>query len=242
MHLSWSEDAISDSTFRCQNQMLVNSPIENRVIFCFWTGTNPMSRQRARCLKALRTYTRCNVLLITPSNLSEYILPEAPLHAAYPYLSEVHKADYLRTYFMHFYGGGYADIKIPRANWTKAFKDMKDTPTCLINGYHEASPNSIGYPPTQDLWDRLVGNCAYIVRPRTKFTYAWYEDTIHLLDIKLEELKQHPSSHTRDCSELGTGYPIEWNELLGRIFHKHLASYLDNVLYTVPTPLFKNYQ
>jgi hypothetical protein len=50
-------------------------------------------------------------------------LPEYPLHPAFKYLSYVHKSDYLRSYFMHFYGGGYADIKkySSNNNWKECF-------------------------------------------------------------------------------------------------------------------------
>jgi hypothetical protein len=80
-------------------------------IYCFWTGDNEMSQNRLDGLHNLQTVSECEVILVTPQNLNQYILPDAPLHPGYKYLSETHKADYLRTYFMHFYGGGYSDIK-----------------------------------------------------------------------------------------------------------------------------------
>uniref|UniRef100_A0A6C0I4I0 Uncharacterized protein n=1 Tax=viral metagenome TaxID=1070528 RepID=A0A6C0I4I0_9ZZZZ len=91
-----------------------NSDINNdsdNIIYCFWTGDNKMSNARIECLNNLRTVSECNVLLITKDNLSNYILNDVPLHPSFNYLSETHKADYLRTYFMNFYGGGYSDIK-----------------------------------------------------------------------------------------------------------------------------------
>ena len=60
------------------------------------------------------------VLLITPNNLNDYIVKDDPLPEAYNYLSLVHKADYLRTYFMYHYGGGYADIKRYQHSWKEA--------------------------------------------------------------------------------------------------------------------------
>lgn len=49
------------------------------------------------------------VCLITKDNLSTFIKPEFPLHEAFPYLSAVHRSDYIRAYLMHFYGGAWHD-------------------------------------------------------------------------------------------------------------------------------------
>jgi len=70
--------------------------------------------------------TGCKVCCVYKDDLSKYIL-EHPLHEAYEYLSETHKADYLRTYFMHFYGGGYSDIKRSSGSWLKAFDDLENS-------------------------------------------------------------------------------------------------------------------
>ena len=53
--------------------------------------------------------------------LDKYILQEHPLHQSFNYLSETHKADYLRTYFMRFHGGGYSDIKKTSGSWIDSF-------------------------------------------------------------------------------------------------------------------------
>jgi len=59
----------------------------------------------------LKENSGVKVELITSKNLTKYIKPEDPLPEGFQYLHYVHRADYLRTYFMHHYGGGYADIK-----------------------------------------------------------------------------------------------------------------------------------
>ena len=83
--------------------------MNNKNIYVFGLE-NPMSKNRQDC-KTIDKVSQCNVILITPEKLNKYILNEHPLHPSYYYLSEVHKSDYLRTYFMRFYGGGYSDIK-----------------------------------------------------------------------------------------------------------------------------------
>jgi hypothetical protein len=93
----------------------------NRNIYCFWTGTNIMSQQRRECLEHVKSVTECNVNALFKEDIPKYILPEHPLHPGYEYLSETHKTDYLRTYFMNFYGGGYTDIKRQSGSWRKSF-------------------------------------------------------------------------------------------------------------------------
>jgi hypothetical protein len=87
--------------------------ISSKTIFVFWTGDNSMSVQRKECFNKLVNKSGCKVILTTRGNLNNWILPEAPLHPAFEYLSFTHKVDYLRTYFMHFYGGGGILISRP---------------------------------------------------------------------------------------------------------------------------------
>lgn len=75
-------------------------------------------------IEQLKTITECNIIFIDKNNLKNYILHDYPLHNGYEYLSAVHKADYLRTYFMNFYGGGYSDIKKTTGSWKKSFEDL----------------------------------------------------------------------------------------------------------------------
>ena len=209
-------------------------------IYCFWTGNNEMSDNRIECLENLKNVSECNVLLITKYNLSDYILSDVPLHPAFQYLSETHKADYLRTYFMHFHGGGYSDIKKTTGSWNKSFNDLKNS-NYWICGYKEIN-GGVAYAPHADKWQEMVGNCAYICKPQTELTKEWYNEMILLLDKKLEKLKLNPSSNPQDSNESGTGYPIEWNEMLGRIFHKVSYKYKDYILNTLPICIFDNYR
>lgn len=236
-----SFDCSSSSNFFYIPEVVEN--IEKNNIFCFWTGTNIMTHNRIGCLYNLRTQTDSNIILVTVDNLSTYIKPEAPLHEAYQYLSETHKCDYLRTYFMHHYGGGYTDIKSPTGSWAPAFQQMRDDPMKIINGYHEQGEHAIAYEPAASKWGVLCGNGAYIVRPRTAFTYAWYGAMMDKMDEKVAELRLHPATRVEDAKEWGGGYPLEWCEMLGRIFHRILLDYVDGfLLYSTPTPSFDWYR
>jgi len=198
-----------------------------------------MSSRRIECLKDLERESECKVILVTKNTLSDYILPENPLHPAYEYLSETHKADYLRTYFMNFYGGGYCDIKRTRGSWKDAFDSM-ETSDAWICGYKEIE-GGVAYGPHVDKWRELIGNGSYICKPLTPLTTEWYSEMLSLLDTKLEKLRLHPSSFPQDCAEVSS-YPIEWNEMLGRIFHKVCYRYKDKLSNTLPMCVCTDYR
>ncbi len=216
--------------------------ILNKTIFCFWTGTNEITPNRLTNLQRLKDKTGCEVKLVTPDNLPEYILSEYPLHEAYQYLSETHKADYLRTYFMHFHGGGYTDIKDTEGSWIQAFDDILSNPNKYINSYVEFHKDCIVYEPAKIVWDKMAGNCAYICRPGTPFTEKWYSEMISVLDKKLPLLRINPATNPQDCAPNGSGYPITWSEILGQIFHKICYEYLDYIMQTVPRISVLNYR
>lgn len=209
-------------------------------IYCFWTGHNPMSDQRKACLEQLRNVSNCEVIIVTVDNLSEYICE--PLHPAYEYLSETHKADYLRTYFMHFYGGGYSDIKCTTGSWVDSFQRLTAEEDKWVIGYKEIQ-GGVAYVPHAEQWADLVGNGAYICKPNTPLTNEWYTDMIHLLDERLDRLRANPATFPQDCWNYeGSQYPLEWNEMLGRIFHRVCYKYKTHLLNTLPPCLFYNYR
>lgn len=219
-----------------------NCHIENRTIFCFWTGTNPLTPNRQRCLENMSSVSGGRVILVDTHNLSDYILPAHPLHPAYQFLSQTHRADYLRTYFMHFHGGGYSDIKEQGGSWLPCFDTITKNDHIWVSGYKEIGPNGVSYQPVIDKWSQLVGNGAYICRPYTPLTHDWYTSMIDLMDIKLPELQAHPATSPQDCQETGSGYPLTWSEMLGHIFHRVAYQYKEHLDQSLPTPNFWNYR
>lgn len=209
-------------------------------IYCLWTGTNEMSDNRKQCLEQIRRVSECEVVLITPDNLSQYILESEPLHPGFCFLSETHKADYLRTYLMHFHGGGYTDIKQTTGSWKQCFRDLADSDACCC-GYKEVEGGTATTVPRES-WVDLIGNCSYIFKPRTPFTTEWYTKMMEKMDEKLEELRAHPSTFPQDCTEAGKGYPLQWTELLGNIFHKVSYDHKDKLLRTLPPNVFHGYR
>jgi FkbM family methyltransferase len=214
----------------------------SRVVRTFWTGVNAMSDVRKGCLEKLRVATGVHVVLYTPETIRHLELPDAPFHPAFEHLSAVHRADFLRTYCMHFYGGGYSDIKIPTRTWTDAFATIETDDDAWIVGYQEIA-GGVAYGPMEDMWKHIIGNGAYICKPRTPLTQDWYDNMMRLLDEKLPELKLNPAPDARACAETSkTGYPIEWNEMLGRIFHRVIWPHIAHVRNTLPPPVLEGYQ
>ena len=224
-----------------------SKPVE-KVIYCFWTGTNIMSENRKQCYDSICQNAGVPVKLITPDNLSDYILPEHPLHPAFPYLSFVHKADYLRGYFMHFYGGGYCDIKAINDSWFNSFEKINKSDKYII-GYPELNEECSAYvdivepnikKEVKKCWPLLAGNCAYICRPQTKFTDEWFTEQNKRLDYFYEELKKHPAT---DPMGQENGYPIPWQRILGAIFHPLCLKYHDKIIQDKRImPSFKDYR
>jgi hypothetical protein len=211
-------------------------------IYCFWTGINKMSKNRQQCLQTIYNNTGIEVKFITTQNLNNYILNDAPLHKGYKYLSEVHKSDYLRCYFMHFYGGGYTDIKQTNINWNKYFDKLNNSDKWCI-GYAEIPGGS----STNLDYTKLIGNGCYIFKPMTPITTEWYNELIKKMDSKYEELKKNPANTYRDYQgyKLENGeyskYPLAWAELLCDIFHVIIYKYNDKVYNDMPLINTSNY-
>ena len=175
------------------------------------------------------------------SEIKNYIIPAFPLHLAYDYLSATHKADYLRMYFMHFYGGGYSDIKVPTCNWESSFETLLVNSELWGIGYPEISESGVANDTVRDKWQELIGNGCYIMKPNTNFTREWYQSVHKLLDEKLLELRKNPAKHPRDCKSDISNYPLEWNEMLGRIFHLLNYKYHTKFDNNLTCPVLNNY-
>jgi len=197
-----------------------------------------MSDNREKSFRNLKRAVGVPVRLYLRDSLP--LVPAFPLHPAFEYLSETHKSDYMRVYTMHVHGGGYSDVKNTKGTWEHAFRGMRDD-NVWINGYRELSPYDVVYKPVAHMWRKLLGNGAYICRPRTPLTQDWFAEVNALLDERLEELRKHPATRPDDRREWGP-YPIEWDELLGRIFHRVLARYAAHVLQTVPECVLSRYR
>lgn len=153
---------------------------------------------------------------------------------------------------MHYYGGGYSDIKLTSGSWHGAFKAIEDD-NILMCGYPEFSHYQIAHPEYVAYWNLLIGCGGFICKPRTKLTAEWYNRTKEIVISKTDLLKQFPATHPQECSEgngidgiqphgVKSNYPIEWNEILGRILHPLVFQYRYYISRTVPQPIIHNYR
>ena len=151
---------------------------------------------------------------------------------------------------MYHYGGGYTDIKFCDYDWNKYF-DMLDSSDKQFTGYPEMSPLDIAYVPVQHLYRNLIGNCSYIFKKESPFAKLWMDETNKKMDSISEELKMYPGDYhpraikggIQGVDENGDSkYPLEWNELLGRIFHRLLPEYMDSFIIGMPRINVNNYR
>lgn len=219
-----------------------------RNIYCFWVGHNNtvMNENRINGLNSLINNSQVNVILVNNDNLANYILPDHPLHQGFQYLSDVHKADYLRTYFMHHYGGGYSDIKPCSWDWNPYFEELENSDAFGIGAPEDEGELSVTVkqrPWLGKYWPYLVSNDLYIFKPNTFFTKVWYETLLRIMDSKLERLIESPAKHSREAADtVHTTYPIEWGEILLEIFHPLCFFNSSKILKTMPYPITQNYR
>jgi len=215
-----------------------------KTVFSIWYGGDEMSENRKKCYSDLVENFKkegINYVLITEKNLGEY--PKIKLHEGFQYLSKVHQSDYLRTALMHFYGGGYTDIKYYSEGWSKGFIDLFNS-NKFGNGYTEIGKEGVAVIGDKSLYQNmvqnyslLIGNVNYIFKKETPFTTEWYNNMIKLMDERLPYLKQFPAKHARQNlyrEDLNYPYPIQWTELLGCIFHPLCYKYYDKLIHSCP--------
>ena len=227
--------------------------IQSRVIFCLWTGPELMSENRLKALWSIFKNTGRPVAFVSQETVSDWVLSAHPLHPAYPYLSSTHKADYLRCYLMHHYGGGYADIKFTSKHWEIFFQQIEASPHHLALGYQELAhgiPHVEGALGDQirQAHKELIGLCAFIFKPHTELTSRWYGALHALLDEKLELLRQNPGRFPLDQAGLVledgsvSRYPLRWAEILGEILHPLFYEFRDRLIKAPIEPSFAAYR
>lgn len=235
-----------------QNSNNLNG-VSSRIVFCLWTGSELMSQNRLQALWSLFKNTGRPVALVTQNTLAEWVLPYAPLHPAYQYLSSTHKSDYLRCYLMHHYGGGYSDIKFTETRWESFFVQLEHSQEALALGYTELAegiPHLTG--PQGDLirqaHQEIIGLCAFIFKPNTDLTLTWYKRLHELLDQKLQLLEAQPGKFSLDQQGLilpngqASLYPLRWAEILGEILHPLFYENRNKLIKAPIAPKFHSYR
>ena len=217
--------------------------MKNYTTYCWWTGDNELSENRKRSLEAMKVAPGGNIVFIDNKNLSDYILPEFPLHEGYQYLSPIQKGDYLKCYFMHHYGGGYSDIKQTSRPWTEYFDRINKNPTLNDSGTAWSSEH------LKSNWGKLIGCGLMICRKNTPFTLDWWNALNEKMDGYLAELKKYPGQWPRDSynhMNPHTGerskYPIPWATLHGHVYHPLTLKYHKNIDQDLTYPVMEDYR
>ena len=219
-----------------------------RNLYSFWVGHNnsTMNQNRLNGLESIKINSKVNHVLVTDDILSKYVVDNHPLHEGYQYLSDVHKADYLRTYFMHHHGGGYTDIKPCLWDWNQYFDQLESSNAFGIGAPEDEFELSVTpkqRPWLGQHWDKLMSNDLYIFKPNTEFTTLWYNTLLEVMDKKLDRLKAYPAKDPREAADtFVTKYPIQWGEILLEIFHPLCYKYTDKLIKTMPLPITKDYR
>lgn len=193
-----------------------------------------MSENRKKNLDIIQaTLKTAELVLVTPQNIHDYILESHPLHPCYEYLSLVHKSDYLRAYFMHHYGGGYLDIKKITTDWTAAFDDLESNAEKWAIGYPESHSKDVARltgrlgHDLRKYHKQLVGNGAYIFRSTSPFTYEWLHEQERRLDYFFPQAERFSGGERGEI----VGYPISWQDLLGRVFHPLCLKHNNRIMF-----------
>lgn len=228
-----------DGRFKMINNSMITTP---RNIFCFWFGPN-MSHHRSHCLRTILKNSNTKVNIINENNINSWIIPEHPLHSHFQYLSATHKADYLRSYFMYHYGGGYTDIKKCNYDWNIYF-DILDRSDAEYMGYGERSPDDIAYTPHRHLYESMIGCCQFIFKQKSKLAEEWIAAADQILDSVSGKLKESPATNDYPQAVLGmtivnknrtySNYPLEWATICGQIFHRLQPKFFDRMSKEMP--------
>ncbi len=227
---------------------------KNRFVFSMWFGAADMSSTRRDCLLSIIRNNGCPNVHITYKELIKWMHPDFPIHQIFLYLSPVHQSDYLRCYFLHVYGGGYTDIKKTSVDWQPAFEQLENSDAYGC-GYTEISPQGVA-PVGGEMelkmkseYQKMIGYCSMIFKPRTPFTQKWMDRTHLLFNEKFEAAKNNPARHPLDRTGLmftdGTvsTYPFRWTEIGGNIFHPLIYEHHDKIIHIDGiAPLFHGYR
>ena len=219
-----------------------------KVVYIVWFGRK-ISNNRLKALNNLISNIGVPYILITEDNYKLFEDKKNKIHPAFEYLSGNHKSDYLRSYLLHHYGGGYHDVKYREKSWINEWDTFKDK-KIWIKTRRETQPFYIGYdidnPETKFIQDKFneLGTMGYVIcRQKTKYTKELLEKIHSKLDFHYENLKKNPSEKPEGyyadtpfekVSNVGCSYPLRWLELMGEHYHLLMYKYKEHINFELP--------
>ena len=144
----------------------------------------------------------------------------------------MHRSDYLRAYLLHHHGGAYLDIKRGYGDVCAAMDRLAAAPHAWVSGYRELGADYVSDEPgtihqaLRRHHGLLLGNGAFVVRPRTPLTSEWLAEVHRRLDLHAPDLERAPGNVMGD----NAGYPLAWAELQGAVFQPLCLKYSERVL------------
>ena len=221
-----------------------------KVVFVCWFGGyqvdyQKMPKNRFEAFKSLVENIGVPVILITSKNYTNFIKQNHPIHPSFNLLSGNHKSDYIRAYLLHYYGGGYHDIKHRNESWKDCWSDWLFDDNIWIFGRRENNRRAIGYPPSQKYicnhFDKLVTMGWVICKPNTKFTQILLQKIEDVLTKKYFELELYPGINSGGYYHENpfqmaeeNNYPLRWLEIMGEISHPLMLEFINNIKYELP--------
>ena len=219
------------------------------VIWTFWANEKTMSGTRKKAFQTLVNNSEVQVELITDNNYLSFEDSNLPIHKAYQYLSDTHKSDYLRFYLCHIYGGGYSDIKPFPFSWAKYFKLINEDIDLV--GSPEIKETDIASQDHKKYFKDLISVHHFIMKKNCKISLSIISEINKILDTKYELLKNnngnyHPRAVSKELDRTGvyqptenkiyeSNYPLSWNEINGRVFHKIQYENKDRICKQMPS-------
>lgn len=203
-----------------------------RVIWCFWVGDNPLTPAReAGFASIVDSNPDFTVELVTPERLDDLLVDGHPLHPSYQQLSYNHRSDYLRAYFLHHYGGAYADVKPIVGPWSRPFERFEASDAWVM-GPPLTRPDWAGNPSgrleehLRRYYRSIPSGGMLMARSYTALTAEWLRELERRLDYYAPALWEHPGGIWGQ----DPAYPIDWMELQGNIFQPLCLKYRSWVL------------
>lgn len=231
--------------------------LKDNIIFTIWFGKSYTANRNVQYL-SLKRKSKCRIININENNIH---LLKYPIHKCFQYLSSIHKSDYLRCYLMHYYGGGYSDLKKTSGSWVPAFTKLKKNDKLWAVGHDcdgVAFPSNLSNKTcdynetTKDHVMQLkkhkhnfIGVQFFIFKKDTEIVIKWFNELVRRLDNFCNALQKHPAKYDRESKNgipkptweggtLNTKYPICWNRILGQILYPLQLNYLDRVAKGIP--------
>lgn len=209
-----------------------------QIIWCYWEGAT-MSKNRVLSLKILEKNIGVPVVLLSRESFKKFLKPEHSLPRAFEKLSIVHRSDYIRAYLMHYYGGGWHDIKATECDFSPSWEEFENPNTWLIG--RPESPNGAARVTDKlgrfmpDFYKELVAVPAWVARPNTPLTHEVLMGIEKYILDNAELLEKYPARHPREKFTPTTHVIAKYWNILKKVFEGR------NPFYPIPWTLFGNF-